>query len=153
MMDPQNIDEVLERLEEIEALPAGEQAAQAVELASEQLAMGELILETWNIAHDQLPTDRQKEGFRILALHSQGSKGIPSFNACRETTREIVFHYNVILQAGDDETRLGAMKLMVMVVRHLALFVSGKLQVAGLGDFCCASKPLRLAEAQLESGL
>ena len=34
---------------------------------------------------------------------------------------------------------------MIMVVRHLALFIAGKLEVAGLGEFCCASKPLRLA--------
>jgi hypothetical protein len=28
------------------------------------------------------------------------------------------------------------------------LFVSGKLQVAGLGEFCCASKPLRTGGEQ-----
>ena len=33
-----------------------------------------------------------------------------------------------------------------MVVRHLALFIGGKLEVAGLGEFCCASRPLRKAE-------
>jgi hypothetical protein len=34
-----------------------------------------------------------------------------------------------------------------MVARHLALFVGGKLEVAGLGEFCCASTPVRAAEA------
>jgi len=32
---------------------------------------------------------------------------------------------------------------MKMLVQHLELFVRGKLEVAGLGDFCCASRPLR----------
>jgi hypothetical protein len=44
-----------------------------------------------------------------------------------------------------------------MLVRHLALFVGGKLQVEGLGDFCCASRPLRqesatIAEAEMKGG-
>jgi hypothetical protein len=33
--------------------------------------------------------------------------------------------------------------MMAMLVRHLALFVSGKMQVERLGEFCCASRPLR----------
>jgi len=37
--------------------------------------------------------------------------------------------------------------MMTLLVKHLLLFVSGKLQVAGLGDFCCASRPLRLESA------
>ncbi len=36
---------------------------------------------------------------------------------------------------------------MTMLVEHLKLFVRGKLEVEGLGDFCCASRPLR-KEAQ-----
>jgi hypothetical protein len=35
-----------------------------------------------------------------------------------------------------------------MVCQHLALFVGGKLQVAGLGEFCCAARPLRAADAK-----
>jgi hypothetical protein len=30
-----------------------------------------------------------------------------------------------------------------MVVKHLVLFIDGKLENAGLGEFCCASRPLR----------
>jgi hypothetical protein len=33
--------------------------------------------------------------------------------------------------------------MMGLLVEHLRLFVRGKLEVAGLGDFCCASRPLR----------
>jgi hypothetical protein len=33
--------------------------------------------------------------------------------------------------------------LAAMIARHLMLFVGGKLEVAGLGEFCCSSRPLR----------
>jgi hypothetical protein len=33
--------------------------------------------------------------------------------------------------------------MMGLVSKHLFLFISGKLQVAGLGEFCCSSKPIR----------
>jgi hypothetical protein len=33
--------------------------------------------------------------------------------------------------------------MMAMLVRHLALFVDGKMQVEQLGEFCCASRALR----------
>jgi hypothetical protein len=49
------------------------------------------------------------------------------------------------MAAAGGEAQDRALRLMIMVVRHLALFISGKLEVAGLGEFCCASKPLRLA--------
>ena len=84
------------------------------------------------------------EGFRLLALHRQGAKGDPSFNACRETCREIVYHYNLITmqpELADSTNRLAMMK---MICSHLFLFVSGKMQVAELGEFCCSSKPIRL---------
>lgn len=150
MAKPQNIDEVLLRLEEIEALAPEKLLKDGVALAREQLALGELVLRIWAQAHDQTPTDQQKEGFVLLALHAQGTRGIASFNACRETCREIVFHHNVIVAGLDDEAALiKALRLMVMVVRHLALFVSGKLEVAGLGEFCCASKPLRQGDGLL----
>jgi hypothetical protein len=41
--------------------------------------------------------------------------------------------------------------MMTMVANHLFLFVAGKMQVAELGDFCCASRPLRQDAAPLES--
>ena len=32
---------------------------------------------------------------------------------------------------------------MGMLVEHLKLFVRGKMEVEGLGEFCCSSRPLR----------
>jgi hypothetical protein len=37
------------------------------------------------------------------------------------------------------------LRMMALVANHLFLFVAGKLQVRELGDFCCASRPLREA--------
>jgi hypothetical protein len=89
----------------------------------------------------------QREGFRLLALHRQGAQGEPSFNACRETCREIAYHYNLL--RGEQGAALfdQRQRMMTLLVKHLLLFVSGKLQVAGLGDFCCSSRPLRLESA------
>ncbi len=81
----------------------------------------------------------------MLALHRQGTKGDPSFNACRETCREIAYHYNLILLQDGDTATTDRLTMMKMISNHLFLFVSGKLQVAGLGDFCCSSRPIRLA--------
>ena len=36
--------------------------------------------------------------------------------------------------------------MMKMVLRHLYLFIGGKMQVGGLGEFCCSSRPIRLAD-------
>ena len=111
---------------------------------AELLALSERVLEDWARARGQEPTQESVEGFRLLALHRQGSRGVPSFNACRETCREIAYHYN-LLQRDDDERQR---RMMTMLVRHLALFVYGKMEVAGLGDFCCSSRPLRLESAE-----
>jgi len=140
---PQNFDELLERLEEIEGLADELLIGRSNDLALEVLELGELTLKFWIISRGGIPTESKKEGFVILALHRQGAKGEPSFNACRESCREAVYQYNVILQSQDRQQTLSALKLLIMVVRHLALFISGKLEVAGLGDFCCASKPIR----------
>ena len=117
--------------------------AEPAEAAGELLAFGEEILEHWLDAHDKAPTGGKKEGFRLLALHRQAAQGDPSFNACRETCRELAYHYNLItldLRHAETGRRLA---MMVMVVRHLYLFVTGKMQTAELGEFCCASRPLR----------
>lgn len=137
------------RLDAIADVPGDALALDAGVLAAELLLDAERILETWVVAHDGVATEAQKEGFRLLALHAQGARGEPSFNACRETCREIVFQHNVIAAATTAEERARALRLMVMVVRHLSLFISGKLEVAGLGEFCCASKPLRRAGESL----
>lgn len=105
--------------------------------------LGEQALEHWLVARGETPTMEQKEGFRLLALHRQGARGEPSFNACRETCRELAYHYNLIRLEPAHPDRAKRVTLAAMVAKHLCLFVAGKLQVAGLGDFCCAAKPLR----------
>jgi hypothetical protein len=107
------------------------------------LAQAESVLEEWLRARGEAPGADTVEGFRLLALHRQGARGVPSFNACRETCREIAYHYNLLGNGPDSKTEL----MMGMLVEHLRLFVRGKLEVAGLGEFCCASRPLR-QEAQ-----
>ena len=122
--------------------------------AGRLLLHAERSLEAWVRARGEAPTDGTREGFRLLALHHQGAHGVPSFNACRETCREIAYHYNLLSLdsrlRGNDEVSPGdrnrTLKNMVMLARHLQLFVDGKLQVAGLGEFCCASRPLRKEE-------
>ena len=112
--------------------------------AIELLRLSESVLEKWVEARGDEPTADTREGFRLLALHRQGAKGEPSFNACRETCREIAYYYNLItLEPGHAEITHRA-RLMQMVSTHLHLFISGKLEVAGLGDFCCSAKPVRL---------
>ena len=103
------------------------------------LKRAEESLESWIRARGEEPTAERVETFRLLALHRQGARGVPSFNACRETCREIAYHYN-LLEASEDERTLGMMR---MLVTHLELFVHGKMEVEGLGEFCCASRPLR----------
>ena len=110
------------------------------------LAMGEAVMESWLHSKDQEPTRDCVEGFRLLALHRQGAKGDPSFNACRETCREIVYLRNVIQHEPQDEKVSHRLRLCAMTVRHLALFIGGKLQEAGLGEFCCSSKGLRASK-------
>ncbi len=116
----------------------------------ELLALGEAILEHWVAAKGLEPTSDTREGFRLLALHRQGTTDDPSFNACRETCRELVYHYNLLtLDPQHAETRQ-RLKMMALVANHLRLFVVGKLQVAGLGDFCCSSRPAREEAARVE---
>jgi hypothetical protein len=105
--------------------------------------LAEAVLEHWLRARGEVPTMATKEGFRLLALQRQGARGEPSFNACRETCRELVYHRNLIaLEPGHADTAR-RLRLASMIARHLALFVGGKMEVAGLGEFCCASRPLR----------
>lgn len=127
----------------IEVLSAGADAGAA---SDELLALGEAVIEHWLIAHDRAPTAETKEGFRLLALHAQGARGEPSFNACRETCRELVYHYNLITQTPACADIAARLEMMRFVARHLYFFVSGKLEERKLGDFCCASRPLRQTE-------
>lgn len=122
-------------------------ASPPVARARDLLRAGEEVLEHWLVAHGRRPTSGASEGFRLLALHRQGAKGDPSFNACRETCRELVYHHNVIVAARPGEDTAGSMLMMRFVLNHLYLFVVGKMEVAGLGEFCCASRPLRTQSA------
>jgi hypothetical protein len=145
-----SLDEVNPQLDAIagasdEALQAG-----ATQCADELLALGEVILETWLLARGETPTTRTAEGFRLLALHRQGARGEPSFNACRETCREVVYHYNLVRLDPAHPDTVRRLRLGAMVARHLALFIGGKLEVAGLGEFCCSSRPLRQREASAQ---
>jgi hypothetical protein len=113
--------------------------------AADLLKASEEVLEHWIAARGDTPTDDEREGFRLLALHRQGAKGDPSFNACRETCREIVYHNNLVTLQPDHSDITDRLYMMGLVSKHLYLFVSGKLQIAGLGEFCCAAKPIRSA--------
>ena len=149
MTDTRNtrLDAINARLDAVIAKPDAVLVAAAPQLAEELLVLGEAILEIWLAAHDSEPTTAKVEGFRLLALHRQGARGDPSFNACRETCRELVYHRNLVVLDPPHADTARRLRLGAMVARHLALFVGGKLQVAGLGEFCCSSRPLRQREA------
>jgi hypothetical protein len=116
----------------------------ATAAAARLLGLAEEVLETWTAARGETPTSERREQFRLLALHHQGARGVPSFNACRETCREIAYHYNLLCVEPASEQTTRSQRMMAMLVRHLALFVTGKMQIEGLGEFCCASRTLRL---------
>lgn len=111
--------------------------------APELLALGEQVLEQWVSTHGKEPTQALREGFRLLALHRQGAENEPSFNACRETCRELVYHYNLLILEPDRPESGARAQMMTRIANHLYLFVAGKMQVRQLGEFCCASRPLR----------
>ena len=109
----------------------------------------------WSIgsrAKGLVPTQETREGFRLLALHRQGCTDDPSFNACRETCRELVYHHNLVTSDPQHPATPQRLTMMTMVARHLFLFVTGKMQVAALGDFCCASRPIRQQAEPQEIG-
>ncbi len=126
-----------QRLDQLVAQPA--QPSDAAEL----LILGEAALEHWVRAKGKEPTEDLREGYRLLALHRQGAINDPSFNACRETCRELVYHYNLLTMEPEHAESTQRARMMPLVARHLFLFISGKLESQELGDFCCASKPLR----------
>jgi hypothetical protein len=130
-------------LAEIEQRLDGELPDAPEEAAAALLALGEYVLEHWIAAKGGVPTDAKKEGFRLLALHRQGAGGDPSFNACRETCRELVYHYNLIRLDPEHPDTAQRLTLARMIAKHLYLFVTGKMTAAGLGEFCCSARPLR----------
>ena len=131
-------------LKELEAVfDAPPPAADFTAAAEDLLRASEEVLEHWVTARGEIPTRDEREGFRLLALHRQGAKGDASFNACRETCREVAYHYNLVTMQPEHSDITNRLSMMGLVSKHLYLFISGKLQVAGLGEFCCSSKPIR----------
>lgn len=122
---------------ELDALAAAADAPQRL------LGLAEEVLEQWVVARGLEPTTETSEGFRLLALHRQGARGVPSFNACRETCREIAYHHNLLVAEPGHALAARRRLMMAMLAKHLALFVSGKMEIEGLGEFCCAARPLR----------
>jgi hypothetical protein len=109
---------------------------------AELLRAGEAALEHWVVAKGLEPTTGEREGFRLLALHRQGAQGDPSFNACRETCRELVYHFNLLTLEPEHPDSGRRLKMMALVTNHLYLFIAGKMETQQLGEFCCSSKPL-----------
>jgi len=137
----------LAELEAVFELPQETPDADAA--AATLLQASEEILEHWITARGDVPTRDKREGFRLLALHRQGAKGDPSFNACRETCREIAYHYNLVTMRDEPADITDRLCMLAMISKHLYLFVSGKMQVAELGEFCCSAKSIRSADAVL----
>ena len=138
-----SIEDVRARVDGIIAASDNALARDASKLADELLVLGEAVLVSWLASKGLEATEDEVEGFRLLALHRQGARGDPSFNACRETCREIVYHRNLILHDPASARIADTVRLGAMVVRHLSLFIGGKLEEAGLGEFCCSSRPVR----------
>ncbi len=137
----------MERLDTIIASPDAALATSAEGFSAELLAIGETALTSWLTAKGGTPTDAKVEGFRLLALHRQGARGDPSFNACRETCRELVYAHNCVIAASSPSDAVRRLRLGAMVARHLVLFIDGKLENAGLGEFCCSARPLRAQDS------
>ncbi|HET6591931.1 MAG TPA: hypothetical protein VFG48_03370 [Xanthomonadales bacterium] len=111
--------------------------------AAEMLALGEKALEHWVRAKGKQPTRAEREGFRLLGLHRQGADKDPSFNACRETCRELAYHFNLLTLEPDHPDAAQRARMMALVANHLYLFISGKMESQQLGEFCCSSRSVR----------
>jgi len=144
---PRSVAEVEEACDALDALPDEALGADPAARAADLLALGEDVLAAWVAAKGEVPTGATSEGFRLLALHRQGARGRPSFNACRETCRELVYHHNLVAEDPAAPESVQRLRMATMILRHLALFVGGKLVVEGLGDFCCSSRSLRRGDA------
>lgn len=125
---------------QLDATPTAEDPGAAV---AEVLEVAEEVLAHWLHARAAAPTRETREGFRLLALHRQGARGEPSFNACRETCRELVYHFNLIRLEPEHPQVRRRLLMATLLARHLLLFVRGKMETNRLGEFCCSSRPLR----------
>ena len=129
--------EIGQRLDALVAAPP--EAGDAAEL----LRLGEDVLEHWIRAKGKQPTRDEREGFRLLALHRQGADKDASFNACRETCRELAYHYNLLTLEPEHVDAPQRSRMMALVANHLYLFINGKMESQQLGEFCCSSRPVR----------
>jgi hypothetical protein len=118
-------------------------AASGAAAPGELLRAAEAVLENWLSAHGKVPTDGTHEGFRLIALHRQAAVGDPSFNACRETCREAAYRFNLAATEMTPQAWRANLATLRRVVQHLVYFVGGKLRNSQLGEFCCASRPIR----------
>ncbi len=122
----------------------------SAQIRSMLLDTGNAILESWIVAHDERPTQDTHEGFRLLGLHRQAARNDPSFNACRESCRELIYQCNVAKIEENPENAARHLRLAASVLSHLALFIDGKLENARLGEFCCSARPIRSRDAAFE---
>ena len=128
-------------IETILASPDSTAATGVPQQAAALLEAAEAAIGSWLRASGESPTEGEVEGFRLLALHRQGARVDPSFNACRESCRELIYQCNMAQARPTEATQ--RLRLAAMVCRHLQLFIAGKMENAALGEFCCAAKPLR----------
>ncbi len=146
-----SFDEIEQQLESIDATikSIDSDTSRAVEISGHLQRIGEDVLIQWITARNIEPTNGKREGFRLLALHRQSCKGEPSFNACRETCRELCYYHNLVASDPHHPEIGKRLMLATLVAKHLFLFVSGKMQVENLGEFCCSSRPVRSADADV----
>ena len=71
-----------------------------------------------------------------------GACGEPSFNACRESCRGLVYHCNLLISQLGAERSGARARMMILLTSPLHLSVAGKLQGQRLGEFCCTSRLL-----------
>ncbi len=128
-------------------LDAFQPAPHAADAARNLLTIAEQALEHWVTGRGEAPSAERNEGFRLLALHRQGARGEPGFNACRESCREVAYHYNLLCGEPGHPQAAQRQRMMALLAKHVVLFVSGRMQQQQLGEFCCASRPLRAAPA------
>ncbi len=142
----------MERLDAIIAMPTAALASAGGRLADELLLIGETALESWVRSRGETPTEATVGGLPAAGAAPPGRarraelqrlpRDLPRAglspqlrrrrDRCAETVRKL---------------RLGA-----MVARHLVLFIDGKLETAGLGEFCCSSRAVRQHDAASAAG-
>ena len=69
--------------------------------------------------------------------------------AARPAAR-LCYYYNLVTSAPEHPDVAKRLQLAVLVTRHLYLFVSGKMQVESLGEFCCSSRPVRSGDETVQ---